>query len=144
MNTPGGVILFFSEATKFNLRDRNQIRAWLKRVATRHKRKIITLNYIFVSDAYLLKMNQTYLNHPTYTDIITFDSSAGNLLSGEMYISIDRVRENAKQFEGSMRDELHRVMAHGLLHLCGFADKSPQQAKRMRNEEEKALALRRF
>jgi rRNA maturation RNase YbeY len=89
-------------------------------------------------------MNQTYLNHDTYTDIITFDSSTDDFLSGELYISIDRVRENAKQFQGLFRDELHRVMAHGLLHLCGFADKLPQEAKRMRSEEDSALALRKF
>jgi rRNA maturation RNase YbeY len=114
-------------------------------VAAANKRSIGTLNYCFVSDDELLAMNQHYLRHNTYTDIITFDYSSDesrkNVVSGEIYISIDRVRENADKFRVPFRTELSRVMAHGLLHLCGLRDKTSADQKKMRNAEEKALSL---
>jgi rRNA maturation RNase YbeY len=144
MSTLSGVILFFSDDTSFILRDKNHVRAWLKVLSSKHKKQIDSLNYIFVSDKKLLEMNQQYLQHDTLTDIITFDSSSVETISGEIYISIDRIRDNANQFGAPVRDELHRVIAHGLLHLCGFDDKSKQAQQRMRTEEDKALRLRRF
>lgn len=135
-------IHFHSDRIPFILRDKTGIRAWLLRIAAQHKRHIGSLTYVFVSDEQLLVMNRQFLQHDTYTDIITFDYSENKLVSGELYISIDRVRDNAKSFGVPVTDELHRVIAHGLLHLCGFKDKQPKQAAEMRKQEEKVLALR--
>jgi len=134
---------FYSDGIKFSLRDKTKVRSWLKRIAKSHGFSIDNLVYVFKSDEGLLTMNRKFLNHNTLTDIITFpdDASAG-AVSGEIYISIDRVRENAKEFDESFKDELSRVMAHGLLHLCGFKDKTTSQTKRMRLEEKNALDLR--
>ena len=141
-------IFFFKEGVQFLLRNKSEISKWLIAVAKKKKKKILSLNYIFVNDNFLLKMNRKYLNHDTFTDIITFDNSfesnSKNNISGEIYISIDRVKDNAKNLGNSANDELHRVMAHGLLHLCGFGDKTPKEIKRMRAEEENALDLRKF
>jgi probable rRNA maturation factor len=135
-------IQFFSDNIPFVLPAKTEARNWLVRVAKQHRKNIGELTYVFVSDAQLLVMNQEFLQHDTYTDIITFDYTEGTTVAGELYISIDRVRDNAKSFGVPVRDELHRVMAHGLLHLCGFKDKSPKEAAVMRKQEEKALALR--
>ncbi|MCA6362073.1 MAG: rRNA maturation RNase YbeY [Bacteroidetes bacterium] len=135
-------ILFFSDGIPFVLPAKAETRAWLNRIARKHKKQIGQLTYVFVSDEQLWKMNKDFLQHNTYTDIITFDYSEKNTVSGELYISIDRVRDNAKSFGVPVRDELHRVMAHGLLHLCGFKDKSTKEAAVMRKQEEMALALR--
>lgn len=142
---PKASIHFFSDSISFNLRDRRAIRLWLARLAKAHKKEIGYLNYVFVSDNQLLKMNQRFLSHNTFTDIITFpgEQVAGSV-NGEIYISIDRVRDNARKFGVSTKDELHRVMAHGLLHLCGFNDKSSREQRVMRSQEEKALDLRTF
>lgn len=134
---------FFSDGIKFSLRDKTKVRSWLKRIAKSHGFSIDNLVYVFKSDEGLLTMNRQFLNHNTLTDIITFpDDASTGAVSGEIYISIDRVRENAKEFDESFKDELSRVMAHGLLHLCGFKDKTTSQAKRMRLEEKNALDLR--
>lgn len=135
-------ILFFSDGIPFVLPAKTDIRLWLNRVARKHKKQIGQLTYVFVSDEQLWKMNKDFLQHNTYTDIITFDYTELNTVSGELYISIDRVRDNAKSFGVPVRDELHRVMAHGLLHLCGYKDKTPKDAAAMRKQEELALALR--
>lgn len=102
------------------------------------------MNYIFCSDDFLHKMNVDYLQHDTLTDIITFDYCEGSICSGDLFISIDRVKENAKELKSSVKDELHRVMIHGILHLLGFKDKSQQEAEEMRSQEEKSLILREF
>ena len=94
---------------------------------------------IFVSDDYLLEMNQTYLNHDYYTDIITFDYCEQNIISGDLFISVDRVRENADVFNADFRTELHRVIIHGVLHLCGYKDKTEENEKEMRVLENKYL-----
>jgi probable rRNA maturation factor len=139
-------IRFISEGQKVSPGLQSRVKNWLSKIARTNKKRIGTLNYIFVNDDYLLAMNRHYLRHDTLTDIITFDYSSDekskNTISGEIYISIDRVRENAEKFGVKEKDELHRVMAHGLLHLCGFRDKSLSEKKRMRSQEEKALALR--
>lgn len=143
MPQSGNTISFFSDGISFSLRDRNATRDWLKRVAASHRKKIDTLNYVFVSDRTLLKINRQFLNHDTFTDIITFPGEpSARGITGEIYISIDRVRENARQYKQSAKSELARVMAHGLLHLCGFKDKSVSDARTMRSQEEKALDLR--
>jgi rRNA maturation RNase YbeY len=97
------------------------------------------VNYIFCSDRYLLKINQTFLKHDYYTDIISFDLSPGKMTQGEIFISIDRVRENAANFESSFKEELHRVIFHGALHLCGLNDKTENEKSKMRRMEEKYL-----
>ena len=140
-------IHFASEGIRFRLRNKSELESWLVSLARSHKRKIHVLYYIFVSDEQLLQMNKKFLRHNTYTDIITFDLSnegKNSPIQGEIYISAERVAENAAKFKVTKTEELHRVMAHGLLHLCGFGDKTPAQAKRMRREEEKALVLRKF
>jgi probable rRNA maturation factor len=141
-------ILFFKENVRFILRNKSEISNWLIAIAKKHKRKIGSLNYIFVNDKMLLEMNRKFLQHDTFTDIITFDYSEepkkNNPIEGEIFISIDRVNENAVKFETFEKNELHRVMAHGLLHLCGFKDKSAKDKKQMRSQEEIALALRQF
>lgn len=115
---------------------------WLHAVARVHHRRISELNYIFCSDPFLLDMNRQYLHHDTFTDIITFDNSdLPGIIEADIYISADRVAENAAKFKVSFREELARVMVHGLLHLCGFGDKSPAEKVEMRKEEERALSL---
>ncbi len=142
---PTESILFFSDGIQFTLRDKAKVRSWLKRVAASHKKNIIELNYVFVSDSKLYEMNQQFLSHNTLTDIITFPNSAPKgSVSGEIFISVDRVKDNATEFRQSFKDELCRVMAHGLLHLCGFIDKAEKDQRVMRSQEEKALDLRSF
>ena len=97
------------------------------------------VSVIFVSDDYLLEMNQTYLNHDYYTDIITFDYCEQNIISGDLFISVDRVRENADVFNADFRTDLHRVIIHGVLHLCGYKDKTEENEKEMRVLENKYL-----
>jgi len=142
---PPESIQFFSDGIKYSLRDRASVRSWLRLLARKHKKKIAALNYVFVPDTKLLEINRQFLDHDTLTDIITFpgDAPKGHI-AGEIYISIDRVKENSKQFGQSQKDELCRVMAHGLLHLCGFKDKSEKDQRVMRGQEEKALNLRSF
>ena len=147
----GNEILFFPGDIKFTLRNKSAISNWLHAVSKKNKKRVSSLNYIFVSDDYLLNINKRFLRHNTLTDIITFDYSADkngkngkNGIIGEIYISIPRVKENAKSYKVTQSEELHRVMAHGLLHLCGLGDKTPKEIKRMRAEEQNALDLRQF
>jgi rRNA maturation RNase YbeY len=115
-------------------------RAWLNEIAIAYKKEIISLNYTFCSDEDLLEINKTYLNHDYYTDIITFDLSEGKKqIEGDIYISIDRVKENAKEHKVKKDNELYRVIAHGLLHLIGFKDKTKVQIQQMREGEADAL-----
>jgi rRNA maturation RNase YbeY len=109
-----------------------------------YKKNLGSLNYIFCTDNYLLQINNDYLKHNTLTDIITFDYTEGKMVSGEVFISVERVRENAALFSGSFKDELHRVMIHGILHLCGHKDKTPSAKKEMTAQEDYYLSLRSF
>lgn len=131
----------FSAALKVKTPAKPILKKWLEKIAQSQKRKISSLAYNFVSDEELWKMNKQFLQHDTYTDIITFDYCEENLISGEIYISFDRVKENAEKLKVAPQEELLRVMAHGLLHLCGYKDKSPLQQKQMRAAEERALKL---
>jgi rRNA maturation RNase YbeY len=106
-----------------------------------HAKDIEEISYIYCSDEYLLNINQTHLQHDYYTDIITFPMSIGDNLNGEIYISLDRVKDNAKKLHVDFDNELFRVMSHGMLHLIGYSDKSPKQKKIMRAEEDKAIAI---
>ena len=134
---------FFVEDLEFSLPlAESQLTRWLSALAAQHNHSLGALNYIFCSDEYLHGINVEYLDHDTYTDIITFDGSEEEgLLEGDIFISIERVQENASSFGVEFQQEWLRVMAHGLLHLCGFGDKSDQEAKTMREEEDKAIAL---
>jgi probable rRNA maturation factor len=131
------MINFNIETDGFNLKDLRKKKNWLKELAKVEGFKIIELNYIFVSDEQLLEMNVSYLNHDTYTDIITFDNSEQeDEIEGDIFISVERVAENALKFKVSTETELIRVLSHGLLHLCGYLDKKPAEVKLMREKEE--------
>lgn len=132
---------FFSEDTPFKIKDTEAIINWIERLITSHQKITGEVSYIFCSDTYLLKINQEHLNHDTLTDIITFDYTQAAIISGDIFISINRVEENANTFGVSFIEELHRVMSHGVLHLIGFNDKSPSEKEEMRKEEDRALSL---
>ncbi len=137
-------ITFQSEEIKFTLKEKTRHKNWLIKVAKKDLYSISELNYIFCSDEYLHQVNLDYLNHDTYTDIITFDNSEDKktkTIEGDIFISIDRVKENASKFSASFDDELHRVMAHGLLHLMGYKDKSSKDSAVMRKKEEESILL---
>lgn len=134
------MIYFFSENIDFDLDNKNQIKHWLNEIIQWRNFKTGTINFIFCNDAFLLDLNIKYLNHDTLTDIITFDYSQNSFLSGDIYISIERVKENADLFKKTFLEELHRVMVHGILHLCGLKDKTEDQSKEMRNAEDESLA----
>jgi len=126
----------------FSLTDRTPLKAFLTALFKKEKQKLSSLDYIFCSDAYLLGVNRQFLQHDFYTDIISFDlAEKGEATVGEIYISIDRVRENARQFDSSFKRELHRVIFHGALHLCGYKDKKKAEEEIMRKMEEKYLTL---
>lgn len=118
--------------------------AWYTNVCAVEKKELGDLSVIFCSDEHLLEMNKEYLQHDYYTDIITFDYTEGDLVSGDLFISVDRVRDNADQFDSVFQDELHRVCIHGLLHLCGYKDKSEADEELMRSKENEMLSLREF
>lgn len=138
-------IFFFNEDTSYQLRQRTEIRSWLKTIAKKEKYSILELNYIFCSDEYLLQINKDFLDHDYYTDIITFDNSElKGKIEGDIFISIDRVKENAQLQHTSLKDELHRVLVHGLLHLTGYKDKTAKEKEIMRKKEDASLSLRSF
>ena len=115
---------------------------WIKAVAATYEKRVGEIAYIFCSDEKILEVNRQYLQHDYYTDIITFDSCEGNRLSGDLFISLDTVRTNAEQFGSDYETELHRVIIHGILHLCGINDKGPGEREIMEEAENKALAMR--
>jgi len=135
-----GEIYFFTEDIEFNLDEKKKVTQWIKDTAEEYTFVIDNINYIFVSDNYLLELNKKYLKHKTLTDIITFDNSFFNLgLSGDIYISVERVKENAVKYKAEFHEELCRVMIHGLLHLCGFKDKTAVDKDKMIEAENMAL-----
>ena len=127
--------------TNFKLEDSEEHNSWLMNVAKSEEKAIHEINYIFCDDEYLLKINQEYLNHNTYTDIISFDNSVDDDLAGDIFVSIDRVKDNAQKFEVSFIDELRRVMVHGLLHFMGYKDKTKEESLTMREKENEKLKL---
>ena len=138
-------IHFFYEDVKFRFKTTQKTKSWIKGVIKSENKELGELNYIFCTDAFLAKINLGYLKHDTFTDIITFDTSEDDLsITGEIYISLERVRENAAKFNAEVDHELHRVMIHGVLHLVGYADKTAQQKKIMREKEDAYLSLRPF
>jgi len=136
--------VFTYHKVKFKLDQIAKIKKWVEAVAKTEKRTVGGINFVFVNDDELLKLNKQYLKHNSYTDIITFDYTEGKAISGDIFISIDRVKDNAKKFKAKFEDELHRVMIHGVLHLCGYKDKSPKDAKEMRKKEDNSLSKRGF
>lgn len=134
------LINFFSE-NNFILNDEEVYSAWIKNAIISENRKVGEVSYIFCDDDYLLELNKEYLDHDTLTDIISFDYSVGKIVQGEIYISTERVQENSLFYNVSFQDELRRVMIHGILHFCGYKDKSPEETDLMRNKEEEKMKL---
>lgn len=134
-------MISFNYEIEFQLDNENQIIEWLKNVIQSEKKKEGDINYIFCDDEYLVEINQQYLNHDTLTDIISFDYSVGNELHGDIFISTERVKENAIDFNVSFEEELKRVMVHGVLHYCGYKDKSEQDELLMRSKEDEKIKM---
>jgi probable rRNA maturation factor len=135
-------IFFFLEEVSYTLKHKRNIRSWIIQTAENEYYKIGTLNYIFTNDDVLVQLNKEYLRHFTLTDIITFDlSESSGVLSGDIYISVDRARENAKKYKDSLTNEIRRLMIHGVLHLIGYRDKSRSEREQMKAKEEYYLSL---
>ena len=131
----------FNYETQFALENDEVISSWLSQVIISEDKKEGEINYIFCDDEYLLKINLEYLNHNTLTDIISFDYSLGNELNGDIFVSVERVRDNANDFKVSFEEELRRVLVHGLLHYCGYKDKTHSEEQTMRSKEDEKLAM---
>ncbi|SFB76562.1 rRNA maturation RNase YbeY [Zunongwangia mangrovi] len=140
MNSEDGIINFYSE-NDFNLENTDLYKNWLLRVISSEEKRLGEISYIFCDDEYLLDINQRFLDHDSYTDIISFDDSMGNLLNGDIYISTERVKENAAEFNEDFDTELKRVIVHGILHYCGYKDKSEEDAALMRRKESEKIKL---
>ena len=136
------MIRYYCEDVKFVLKDKRANNRWLKMVAGSEIAKIGDINIIFCSDNYILDVNMRYLQHDYFTDIITFDYCEGRTLSGDLFISIDSVRENAREYGCEFDEELHRVMVHGLLHLIGYDDHTPKEEAQIHSKEDYYLNLR--
>jgi probable rRNA maturation factor len=134
-------MISFNYETDFELENEELFSNWISSVISSESKKEGDINYIFCDDDYLLKINQEYLNHDTLTDIISFDYSVGNELHGDIFISIERVRENAVDFKVDFENELKRVMVHGVLHYCGYKDKTEEDVRIMRSKEEEKIEM---
>lgn len=142
---PSATVNFFTEEIKYTIKNKLLLKQWIKDAIANEGLKPGEISFIFCSDEYLHKINVEYLNHDTYTDIITFDNSEDeNVIAGDIFVSIDRIKENAKSFLVKEVDELHRVIIHGILHLCGYLDKKPVDKKRMTEKENEYLSKRSF
>jgi rRNA maturation RNase YbeY len=137
-------MIFFNSETIFSFDNEERVSLWLSSCISDESFKEGEINYIFSNDEYLLEKNIKYLKHNTLTDIISFDYTMGRLISGDIFISIERIVENSKKFNVSIKDELHRVMIHGILHFCGYNDKSAEDKSLMRSKEDYYLSLRTF
>jgi probable rRNA maturation factor len=131
----------YNYESDFSLDNEEAISAWMTEVIESENKKEGEINYIFCDDKYLHKINLEYLNHDNLTDIISFDYTMGNQISGDIFISVERVKDNAKDFKVSFETELRRVMAHGVLHYCGYKDKGDEDERLMRAKEEEKLAM---
>jgi probable rRNA maturation factor len=138
-NMSSKIINFYFEDVTFTLEQKKKLRSWVKTTIQTENFEAGPISYIFCSDKYLHEMNLKYLNHDTYTDIITFDYTENKVISGDLFISYDRVKQNAKSFGKTIKNELHRVMIHGVLHLCNFGDKTESEKTIMRNKENQYL-----
>lgn len=135
-STQAAAISFFFQKTSITLADRTGLKKYLTRLFKSEGKNCGTINYIFCTDKALLEINRQFLQHDFYTDIITFDLSEGELITAEIYISTDRVRDNARAHGASLKSELHRVIFHGALHLCGYKDKTTKEEMEMRARED--------
>ncbi|MEN8966617.1 MAG: rRNA maturation RNase YbeY [Polaribacter sp.] len=134
-------MITFNYETNFILEDEVSVQKWIHQIITKHNCELGEVNYIFCDDDYLHKLNVEFLNHDTLTDIISFDNSLGKLINGDIYISVERVADNATDFKVSFNEELRRVMIHGVLHYIGFKDKSVKEQLEMTKQENLALSL---
>ncbi len=134
------IINFYSE-NDFELEDISRYEGWVKKVISSEGKKTGEISFIFCDDEYLLDINQKYLDHDTYTDIISFDSSVGNILNGDIFISTERVAENADSYKVKFSEELKRVIIHGILHFCGYKDKTEEEEQMMRKKEEEKMKM---
>jgi probable rRNA maturation factor len=132
-------IRFSNHHVKFSLKNKRRIRNWIKEITNQHSKIAGDIEIIFTSESYILEINSQYLNHNFYTDIITFDYSDGNLIEGDIYISIDTVLSNSKKYKTEFNEELLRVIIHGILHLIGFTDKKSNEKREMTLNENEAL-----
>jgi probable rRNA maturation factor len=137
------MIEFYSE-TDFKIKDTKALSHWVSEIILHENHELGDLTYVFCDDAYLHKLNLQFLNHDTLTDIISFDNSLGKQIHGEIYISVERVKENAGTYQVAFLEELHRVIIHGVLHFCGYKDKTKKQQETMSRKENEALDLRTF
>jgi probable rRNA maturation factor len=135
-------IYFFNEDVNYRIRHKRLIKDWIQKTILKEGKTPGSINIILSSDEYLVKLNEKYLKHDTFTDIITFDNSDKEIVSGDLYISIQRVKENALTYLQNTVDELHRVIIHGILHLCGYDDKSENESAKMRAAESFYLSQR--
>jgi rRNA maturation RNase YbeY len=134
-------MISFNYETNFELSSESDYASWIQNIIASENKEEGDINYVFCDDEYLHKINVEYLNHDTLTDIISFDYCEGNFLHGDIFISIERVAENAKEFKVSLENELKRVMAHGVLHYCGYKDKSEQDELLMRQKEDEKIKM---
>ena len=131
----------FNYEIDFKLENETLFSNWISKVILSEKKKEGEISYIFCDDDFILEINKQYLNHDFYTDIISFDYSVGNELHGDIFISIERVQENAEDFNVTFKEELQRVIIHGILHYCGYKDKTKEEASLMRQKEEESINL---
>lgn len=131
----------FNFETDFKLGNDTLLNEWISNVITSEGFEVGEVHYIFCDDEFLHKLNVEFLNHDTLTDVISFDYRMGNQINGEIFISVERVQDNAKDFNNSFEEELHRVMIHGILHFCGYKDKTDEEEALMRIKENEALSL---
>ena len=134
-------MISYNFETEFKLTNRAKYSKWLSAVIRSEGKKEGEINFIYCDDDYLINLNQQYLHHDTLTDIITFDYSVGNELHGDVFVSVERVRDNAGDFKVTFEEELKRVMVHGVLHLCGYKDKSKKDEEQMRVKEDEKIIL---
>lgn len=134
-------MISFNYENDFELSNEDQIATWISKVILSENKKEGEINYIFCDDDYLLNLNEQYLDHDTLTDIISFDYSVGNEIHGDIFISTERVLENAADFNVSFQEELQRVLVHGVLHYCGYKDKSEDDEQLMRNKEDEKIKM---
>lgn len=135
------MIYFYNEDVDLQLKDKLVLKQWIKKVVQSYGFKVGNLSYIFCSDDKIIEVNRQFLQHDYYTDIITFDYDEAGFVSGDMYISVDTVMTNSQKYAPSFKRELHRVIIHGVLHLCGLKDKQPDDEQKMRKAEDQALQL---
>lgn len=135
------IITYHTDGVNMPLINECFIQEWIKQIASKYERRAGEIAYIFCSDKKILEVNRTYLQHDYYTDIITFDYCKSDLISGDLFISLDTVKSNSEQFNTPYQEELHRTIIHGILHLCGINDKGPGEREIMEQAENEALAI---